>query len=279
MELKYSMTRTNKTSLMAETGENDPLRFVFEKKRIRLALLPSIVFVTLVWLAFLLQFSSLLDVHFSRWGILPGETAGLKGILFSPFIHASFSHLWSNTLPLLILVWMLFYFYHKIALRAFVWLWLLSGLMTWFIGRSAYHVGASGLVFAILFFLFFSGILRRYIPLVAVSLVVAFIYGGTVWSIFPIAEKVDDSISWEAHLAGAAAGLLLSLLFRKQGPQKPEKEWSDDFGDEEDVENDAEDVVRSVEDVENDAEDAERSVEDVGGYLERDAGDDENQFF
>ena len=200
-----------------------------------LALLPSLVFVSLVWLSFLVDHAGLFD-SFSQWGIRPGTVSGLKGIIFSPFIHASFNHLISNTLPLLILIWFLFYFYNKIALSVFLLLWLLSGVTTWLIGRGSVHVGASGLVFAILFFLFFSGLFRNHIPLVAVSMIVAFIYGSTVWSIFPVTELVDPSISWEGHLSGAISGLLLAIVFRKQGPQKPPVVWDDETDDETDEE-------------------------------------------
>lgn len=205
--------------------------YIIEKKRARLALLPAIVFVVLVWLAFIVDYADLFSWNLSRLGILPGTTEGLIGIVFSPFIHSSFSHLLSNTLPLLILIWFLFYFYSKIAFGAFACLWLSSGMLTWLIGRDSYHVGASGLVFALLFFLFFSGILRKYIPLVAVSLVVAFIYGSTVWSIFPITEMVDASISWEGHLSGAISGFIFAVVFRKQGPQKPEVVWEEEDED------------------------------------------------
>ena len=196
-----------------------------------LALLPSLVFVSLVWLTFLVDNAGLLG-SFSQWGIRPGTVSGLKGIIFSPFIHSSFNHLLSNTLPLLILIWFLFYFYNKIALSVFLLLWLLSGVTTWLIGRGSVHVGASGLVFTILFFLFFSGLFRKYIPLVAVSMIVAFIYGSTVWSIFPVTELVDPSISWEGHLSGAISGLLLAIIFRKQGPQKPPVVWDDETDEE-----------------------------------------------
>ncbi len=92
-------------------------------------------------------------------------------------------------------------------------------------------MGASGLIFGILFFLFFSGLFRGYIPLIAVSLIVAFIYGSTVWSIFPITELVDPAISWEGHLAGAIAGLFMAILFRKEGPQKPPVVWEEEEED------------------------------------------------
>lgn len=209
-------------------NEKEISPFNFEKKRIWLALLPALVIVSFVWLVFLLNYSGLLGDRFSQWGIRPGDINGLKGIIFSPFIHTTFSHLLSNTLPLIILIWFLFYFYSNIATFVFITLWLLSGIITWLIGRGATHVGASGLVFAILFFLFFSGLLRKYIPLVAVSLIVAFIYGSTVWSIFPVTELLDPSISWEGHLSGAISGLLLAIIFRKQGPQKPPVVWKEE---------------------------------------------------
>lgn len=199
-----------------------------EKKRIKLAIIPSLLVVALIWLSFVIDYTGVFGNNFSNLGIYPGVIKGLRGVFFSPLLHSSFSHLWSNTLPLLIQIWLLFYFYRNIAFPTFIYLWLLSGIITWIIGRSSYHIGASGLVFALLFFLFFSGVLRRYIPLIAVSLVVAFIYGSTIWSIFPIAELVDVTISWEGHLSGAISGLIIAIIFRKQGPQRPANLWADD---------------------------------------------------
>jgi len=219
--------------IIRKMNEKEISPFNFEKKRIWLALLPALVIVSFVWLVFLLNYSGLFGDRFSQWGIRPGDINGLKGIIFSPFIHTTFSHLLSNTLPLIILIWFLFYFYSNIATFVFITLWLLSGIITWLIGRGATHVGASGLVFAILFFLFFSGLFRKHIPLVAVSLIVAFIYGSTVWSIFPVTELVDPSISWEGHLSGAVSGLFLAIIFRKQGPQKPPIVWDEEEGEEE----------------------------------------------
>lgn len=202
-----------------------------EKKRVKLALIPSILFVVLIWLVFVIDHTAVFGSGLSNLGIYPGIFKSLPGIFFSPFLHSSFSHLWSNTLPLLILIWMLFYFYRNIAFQAFIYLWMLSGIFTWIIGRSSYHIGASGLVFALLFFIFLSGVLRRYIPLIAVSLVVTFIYGSTIWSIFPIAELVDVSISWEGHLSGAISGLIIAVIFRNQGPQRPENIWIEEDED------------------------------------------------
>ncbi len=220
-----------KEAIFREMNRDTLSWYKIEKKRAQLAMLPAIVFVVLIWLSFIVDYAGLFEWDLSRLGILPGVVDGLIGIVFSPFIHGSFSHLLSNTLPLLIMIWFLFYFYSKIAFGAFVCLWLSSGFFTWLIGRGAYHVGASGLVFALLFFLFFSGIFRKYIPLVAVSMIVAFIYGSTIWSIFPITEMVDASISWEGHLSGAISGLIFAIVFRKQGPQKPEVVWEEEEDD------------------------------------------------
>jgi len=203
------------------------------KKRIWLAVIPAILLLAVIWLIFLVGQTLLSQHDIMRLGITPGEITGLRGIFFTPLLHSSFSHLWSNTLSLLILTWFLFYFYSKIALKAFAAIWITSGVITWLIGRDALHVGASGLIFAMLFFLFFSGIIRKYIPLVAVSLIVAFIYGGSVWSIFPITELIDASISWEGHLSGALSGLLMAVIYRKEGPQKPAVVWEEEEEEEE----------------------------------------------
>lgn len=223
---------------MDRNGMIPPFSSSFEKRRAWLAFLPSFVWVVLVWVAFAVGQSNVLGESLSRWGILPRELSGLKGVLFAPFIHSSLPHVWSNTLPLLILTWFLFYFYSKIAFRALLYMWFMSGLLTWCIGRGVYHVGASGIVFALLFFLFFSGLLRKYIPLVAVSLVVAFIYGSTIWSIFPFTEWIDATISWEGHLSGAISGFLIAIIYREEGPQKPLPFWEEEAVDDEAITDD-----------------------------------------
>ena len=190
-----------------------------ETKRLLYAFLFPCLFVLFLWLIFLLERGLGADWH--HWGIFPRSLFGLKGILTEPLIHSGAKHLFSNSIPLIILGWCLFYFYRETGFAVVPVVWLLSGLLTWCIGRESWHIGASGLVYALSFFLCFSGIFRKYIPLMAVSLLVVFLYGSTWWNMFPIAEVVDPAISWEGHLSGAVSGWISAWLFRKDGPQKP----------------------------------------------------------
>jgi membrane associated rhomboid family serine protease len=149
-------------------------------------------------------------------------------------VHSSFAHLFANTFPLFFLSWCLFYFYRDIAPYIFLVIWLGCGVITFIIGKPGWHIGASGIIYGLAFFLFFSGLLRKHVPLIAVSLLVTFLYGGLVWNMLPFFAK--PTTSWEAHLGGAIAGTLCAVAFRHYGPQKPEPE--DD--EEEEKEDDAE---------------------------------------
>lgn len=162
--------------------------------------------------------SALFDTGFYFLGIYPGKVSSLTGIITSPFIHSGVRHLFNNTLPLFILGTALFYFYSQVSFRVLLWIVLLTGLAVWITGRPAWHIGASGIVYGLASFLFVSGIIRRHIPLMALSLLVAFVYGEMVWGIFP-GFRID--ISWESHMLGAAAGLILAVWYRDEGPQKP----------------------------------------------------------
>jgi len=109
----------------------------------------------------------------------------------------------------------LYYFYQKIANKVLFLGLLLTGLLTWVLGRPSYHIGASGIVYLLVSFIFFSGIIRRYYRLIALSLVTVFLYGSMVWYIFPMEER----ISWEGHLSGFLVGAVFAFVFRKKGPQ------------------------------------------------------------
>ncbi|MCG9793988.1 rhomboid family intramembrane serine protease [Flavobacterium algicola] len=182
-------------------------------------------FVLSLWVIYWLQIR--FDYDFIENGILPRTFSGLQGILFSPFVHADLSHLYNNSLPLIVLLAALQFFYSKEATLVIVLGIVLSGLGTWLIGRSNYHIGASGLIYVLFSYIFFKGIMSKHYRLVALSLTVILVYGGMVWYIFPNPEPSgDEVISWEGHLAGLATGLLLAFYKKTPEYQKPKKyEW------------------------------------------------------
>ena len=177
---------------------------------------------------------------FTRLGVFPREQRGVFGIFAHPLVHGSWKHLWANTLPFLFLSWCLFYFYRSIAPVILFLVWVGCGLLTWAIGKPGWHVGASGIIYGLAFFLFFSGLLRKYVPLVAISLLVTFLYGGLVWNMMP--QFARPTTSWEGHLSGAVAGTLCAFAFKNEGPQRRDP-WEDENDDEEEEkeENDADD--------------------------------------
>tara|TARA_B110000305_G_C19418157_1_gene629221 strand:+ start:983 stop:1576 length:594 start_codon:yes stop_codon:yes gene_type:complete len=158
------------------------------------------------------------NYNFNNYGILPQKIRGLKGVFFSPFIHGSTSHLFNNSVPLFILLGFLFFFYRIVAFKVLVVGTILTGILTWTYARNSYHIGASGVIYLLFSFIFFSGILRKHYRLVALSLIVVFLYGGLIWYVFPM----DDGVSWEGHLSGFLTGLMLTFLYKNKGPQKRE---------------------------------------------------------
>ena len=180
-----------------------------------------------MWLVFLAQVVT--DLPLYKWGVLPRTTSGLKGIFTSVFLHGDIGHIASNSIPVLVLGAMLFYFYKKIAKASVVWIWLVSGIWLWIGGRNnadhpVYHIGASTLIYGLASFLFFSGLFRRHLRLMVVSALVVFLYGSIVWGIFPFKTE----ISWEGHLFGAIAGLLVAFNYRKEGPQRRVYVWEEE---------------------------------------------------
>lgn len=196
--------------------------------RLFYSVFPWLAFAILMWLAYFAN--QFYNLEYSHFGIFPRDLSGLRGILFSPFIHGSFEHLGNNTLPLIILGSAVFYFYGKLGVKVVAILYLLTGLLVWLSARESFHIGASGLVYAFAGFLFMSGILRKAKNLVALSLLVAFMYGSLFWGIFPVKER----ISWESHLWGGVAGFVLAWYYRKEGPQRKRYDWEFEEDEEED---------------------------------------------
>jgi membrane associated rhomboid family serine protease len=202
-----------------------------ERARIYSSVFYSLCFVAILWIIHFVQWS--LQSDFGKYGVLPREIRGLSGILTAPLIHGDFEHLISNSLTLMILLFGLFYFYRTSSLTVVILIYLISGMMVWLIGRKSYHIGASGIVYGLVAFIFFSGLFRRDKRSIALSLIVVFLYGGLVWGVFP----VEPDISFESHLSGALIGVVLAFAFRKYDPpQKYEWEETDeddglDYGD------------------------------------------------
>lgn len=188
-------------------------------------LLPIVLPIGLVLLLWIIHFIGLeFDLNLQRYGLRPRSVEGLRGILTMPFLHGSWSHLFNNSVPLLVLGWALLTFYRSLAFKTLIGIYIISGIWLWISGRPSIHIGASGVVYGLAAFLFLSGWLRREKKVAALSLLVAFLYGGLWWGVLP----VDPTVSWEGHLWGGIAGFTLALLYRKQGPRKKEYRWEHD---------------------------------------------------
>jgi membrane associated rhomboid family serine protease len=192
-----------------------------EKRMIRSMVFPFLL-VLLLWAVRIIQSIGGYDLGFL--GIYPLKWSGLVGIITAPFIHGDFSHLLSNSLPLIVLGSALFYFYRDLAPRIFGLIWIITGFWVWIAARPAYHIGASGVVYGLAMFIFASGVIRKHTGLMAVALVVVFLYGSLVWGIFPEFFP-GKNISWESHLLGLIAGLVLAVYYRKEGPQRRKYQW------------------------------------------------------
>lgn len=198
------------------------------KKLIRSLFFPSI-FIIVIWLIKFLEL--ILDRSFAHFGMFPMQWKGLPGVLTMPFLHSDWKHLFANSVPLFILTAFLFHSYRVIAFRVIIMIFLMTGIWVWFLGTSgSLHIGASGIVYGLAAFLFTSGIIRRDTSLMAITLLVAFLYGGLIWGIFPQLFP-GERISWEGHLMGLLAGTVLAIYFRRTGPQRRRYEWEDEEDD------------------------------------------------
>ncbi|MEJ8757069.1 rhomboid family intramembrane serine protease [Pontibacter sp. H259] len=188
---------TTQTGLLYGT-EQESSRFAF-------SFLPGLLFVLLLWLIHLLAYLTHADLAFL--GVFPRNILGLVGVVLSPLIHADLKHLFSNSFPLILLSGFILFILRRQGLQVLVMAYVLSGLFTWFIGRQAHHIGASGVVYAMAGFLLFRGIITRDRSAMAVAFAVLFLYSGLFYGLFPKEERV----SWEGHLAGMVAGLVAAV--------------------------------------------------------------------
>jgi len=147
-----------------------------------------------------------------RLGIYPRDISGLKGIITAPLIHGDWQHLISNSIPMLALGLIIFTFYRKVAYKSFFLIYFLTGLAVWTLGRDVFHIGASGVVYGLVSFVFWSGIFRRNLKSIVLALIITFLYSGLFLGILPS----QPGISWESHLLGAIAGIVVAWLFKNQ---------------------------------------------------------------
>lgn len=183
------------------------------------------VWVMIMWLVHIYKVVSGHSLSFL--GIFPREMDGLIGIFTAPFVHGSWEHLFSNSLPLFMLSFLVVYFYPRIAMIAFTTIYIITGFLVWFLAAPAYHIGASGVVYGLVAFVFWTGIFRRNIKSIVLGLSVLVLYSGYFMGIVPFKEGV----SWESHLLGGITGILIAFLF-KNSIEKDEEEKADPWQDE-----------------------------------------------
>ena len=199
------------------------------KKSKSIFLIP-ITYVIAIWFIYWVEIN--FNFNFNKYGVFPRTLEGFRGIFLTHFIHSNTSHLFNNSIPLFVLLSSLFYFYRDVAYKVLLLGAVCTGFFTWCIARESYHIGASGVVYLLFSFVFFSGIIKKHYRLVALSFIVIFLYGSMIWYVLPI----KDGISWEGHLSGFLVGLYFAIRYKNKGIVKEEHQFSqtefDDLFDE-----------------------------------------------
>lgn len=168
------------------------------------------------------------NIHIVTLGIFPRTFSGLTGIITAPLVHGSINHLMSNTFPIILLGSGTIYFYKNASKYVLPLIYLLTNFLVWAMARQAYHIGSSGLIYGMVTFLFFSGVIRRDRRSIALALLVTFLYGSLVWGVLPL----QNGSSWESHLFGSFVGIACAIFFRKTDPYK-KYDWEDEPDSEE----------------------------------------------
>jgi membrane associated rhomboid family serine protease len=170
-----------------------------------------VLYLVSIWVIYWVEIT--FGFNFNKFGVFPRSLIGFRGVFLTHFIHSNTSHLFNNSIPLFVLLSCLFYFYKEVSFKVLLFGGFFTGLLTWIMARESYHIGASGIVYLLFSFIFFSGVIKKHYRLVALSLVVIFLYGGMIWYVLPIKE----GMSWEGHLSGFLIGLIFAIMYRKKG--------------------------------------------------------------
>ena len=211
-----------------EVHISDPAYTGAEQSRagFRLAVKFALGFVALIWLIQLLNYDLGLDLE--RFGVRPRVLAGLPGILLAPLLHNGFGHLIANSLPLLVLGTVMLHLYPRSAVSVLPTVYLGPGIAVWLFGRASVHLGASGLVYGLVSYIFVAGLIRRDRRAIAACLLVCFMYGSLVWGVLPL----ERTVSWETHLAAALIGVPMAIMLRHIDiPPRKRYSWEDETDD------------------------------------------------
>lgn len=187
----------------------------------------SFVFVLLLVGVYIVNLITIVDLS-ELYGLIPRNTTGLDGIFFSPFLHTSSSHLISNSIVLFVALVFLDLFYKRLRYRVLLFSVIFTGILVWFFGRNAIHIGASGVIYSILGFLILSGLLRGKIILILVSVILLFYYGDVMY--FGLISN-SPNVSYESHFLGLIVGIFLAYLYRKEKlkiEDEKKQEYDDD---------------------------------------------------
>ena len=195
-----------------------------EKRKFLTCVKIPLIFVSVTIIVKVVEF--LFNLNFVSFGIYPRTFTGLRGIFFAPLIHANINHLYSNIPTLFVLGTSVFYFYPEISKKVVILIYLFTGMLVWCFARQNYHIGASGILYGLFFFLFFSGIFRKDRRSITLSVLTLFFYGSIAYGIFPVKEE----ISWESHLFGSIIGIFTAYIFRKKDVYK-QYDWEDEEED------------------------------------------------
>ena len=188
-----------------------------------LAVKLALGFVAILWVIQMLN--AALDLELERFGVAPRELFGLAGIFVAPLVHGSFGHLIANSLPLLVVGTAMLHLYPDSATKVLPAIYLGPGVAVWLFARGGVHVGASGLIYGLVAYVFTAGVIRHDRRAIAASLLVAFIYGSLAWGVLPI----QRGVSWETHLAAALIGVVLAIALRRLDvPPHKRYAWEDE---------------------------------------------------
>lgn len=199
------MTRPSRNPFARRSGDTEPR---LELSSWVWSLIAIVGVAAVIWIVQIVNASQ--DYAFDRFGLEPRVIGGLWGILTEPFLHASYDHIESNTLPLIAIGWVLLLSGLRIWAIVTAWVVLVGGALTWMAGPSHTEiVGASGMVFGWMGYLLGRAIFTRRITWILAAVLVLSFFGSLLFGALP-SQRTD--IAWQAHLFGLIAGIAIAFL-------------------------------------------------------------------